>query len=113
MQFALPYANFAIGIEKHRRIERLLVAEIVVEEALVGGGPRGDAIDTRAVKAELAEFLPRRDQDIALGQRRIALPLWWLGFGRNAHRAGPYAAKVVYRHESLLAPFPCCISAPL
>ena len=56
MQLALPLANFAIGVEKHGRIERLLVAEVVIEQPLVGGGALRDAVDARAVEAELAEL---------------------------------------------------------
>ena len=73
MQLALAEPDFAVGVEKHRGVERLLVAEIVIEQPLVGGGALGDAVDARAVEAELAEFLARGDQDVALGERRVAL----------------------------------------
>ena len=56
MQFALPLADLAIGLKKHGRVERLLVAEVVVEQALVGGGALGDPVDARAIEAKLAEF---------------------------------------------------------
>ena len=63
MQLALALADFAIGVEQHRRIERLLVAEVVVKQPLVGGRAFRNAVDARAIEAELAEFCrgPKRE----------------------------------------------------
>ena len=70
MELALALPDLLIGVEEHGRIERLLVAEIVVEQPLVGVGALGDPVDARAIQAVLAELLPRRDEDVALWSAR-------------------------------------------
>ena len=70
----LALADVAVGLEQHPRVERLLVAEVVVEHALVGAGPLGDPVDARAVEAVLDELLACGHQDVALGPRRVARP---------------------------------------
>ena len=55
-QLGLAGADVAVGLEQHPRVERLLVAEVVVEHALVGAGLLGDTVDAGAVEAELDEL---------------------------------------------------------
>ena len=71
-QFALAAPDLLIGVEQHGAVERLLVAEVVVEQPLVGLGARGDGIDAGAVEALLAELVARRLQDRGLGALGVA-----------------------------------------
>ena len=74
VQRRLALADVAVGLEQHPRVERLLVADVVIEHALVGAGPFGDPVDPRAVEPELDELLARRHQDVPLGALRVARP---------------------------------------
>ena len=71
-QLALAAPDLLVGVEQDRRVERLLVAVIVVEQPLVGLGAGGDGIDARAVETLLAELVARRAEDRGLGPLRIA-----------------------------------------
>ncbi len=70
----LALADVAVGLQQHLRVERLLVADVVVEHALVGAGPFGDPVDPRAVEPVLDELLARGLHDVAPGPRRVARP---------------------------------------
>ena len=74
VQRRLAGADVAVGLEQDAGVERLLVADVVVEHPLVGAGPLGDPVDARAVEPVLDELLARGDQDVALGPRRVARP---------------------------------------
>ena len=80
LEFALAPADFVIGIDKHGEVKRLLVAEIVVQQPLVGLGARRDRIDPSAVESALAELLAGGLENFRLGPlaiprpRRIARP---------------------------------------
>ena len=72
VQRRLALADLAVGVEQHAGVERLLVADVVIEHALVGAGALGDAVDAGAVEAVLDELLARGDQDVALGAVGVA-----------------------------------------
>ena len=59
-QLALAAADLLVGVEQHGRVERFLVAAVVVEQPLVGLGAGGDGVDAGAVEALLAELVARR-----------------------------------------------------
>ena len=71
-QLALAAADLLVGIEQHRRVERFLVAPVVVEHPLVGLGAGGDGIDPGAVEALLAELVAGGAEDLGLGLFGIA-----------------------------------------
>ena len=54
---ALLGADFLIGAFEHREIEVFLVADVVIQHALVGAGLGRDAVDARAGQAMGGEFL--------------------------------------------------------
>ncbi len=62
-QGMLRRADRDIRAFEHGDIERFLVAEVVIQHALVHVRPLGDVVDARAAVALLGEFLDRRLQD--------------------------------------------------
>ena len=78
-QFLLAAPDLLVGVEQHRRVERFLVAVIVVEQALVGPGAGGDGIDAGAVETLVAELVACRAQDFGLGAAGVAGPLLRVG----------------------------------
>ncbi|MNY47858.1 hypothetical protein D3C86_1831560 [compost metagenome] len=88
-QGAFALADFLVGVEQYRPVEIFLIAEVVVEQALIGLGPVGNGVDARALKTAIGKFHPRRRQDRRLGLGRIAgaFGRGWLSLGRRRHRA--------------------------
>ena len=74
VQRALGGADAGIGRLQHRQVQRLLVADMVVQHALVGAGGRGDAVDPGAAEAVPGELGQRRVQDALAHALRVALP---------------------------------------
>ena len=71
---ALLDPDFLISAFQHREIQIFLVADVIIQHALVGARLRRDAVDPRAGKAMRGEFLLgglENAQPHALG---IALP---------------------------------------
>jgi hypothetical protein len=91
VQLGLAGADVAVGVEQHPAVQRLLVADVVVEHALVGAGARGNAVDARALEAVLDELLSGRDQDVLLGAAGVARAAG----GRGARRLGRHRFGVV------------------
>ena len=78
IELALLAADFFVGAFEHREIEVFLVADVVIEHALVGAGLLRDAVDPRAADAVGGEFLLgslENAQPHALG---VALPFQML-----------------------------------
>jgi hypothetical protein len=71
-ELALGGADVGIGALQGGEIERFLVAYIIVEQALVGPGGAGDAIDPRTHVAMIGELHARRRQDAELGCAGVA-----------------------------------------
>ena len=72
VELALMGADFLVHPFQHRQIERVLVAEIMIDQLLVDAGALGDFVDPRAGKAVAGEFAPRRRQQLFSRRRRIA-----------------------------------------
>ena len=62
VELALLGADFLVDPFEHRKVERVLVAEIMIYQLLVDPGAAGDFIDPGAGKAALGKFAPRRRQ---------------------------------------------------
>ncbi len=71
-QFPLAAPDLLVGVEQHGLVEGLLVAEIVIEQPLVGLGPVGDGVNPGPVEALLAELVARRLQDRGFRLFRVA-----------------------------------------
>src|SRR5690606_12299496 len=71
---AFTAPDLLVGVEQYGAVQLLLVAEIVVEQPLVGGGTVGDRVDTRALETALAEFHPRCREDFGARLAGVALP---------------------------------------
>jgi len=56
---ALLGADFFVGAFEHLEIEVLLVADVIIQHALVGAGAGRDPVDPRAGNAVRGEFLLR------------------------------------------------------
>src|SRR6185436_17672206 len=63
VQALLGAADVRVARLQHGEEQRLLVAEVVVQHALVGTGARRDAIDARAAQSIAREFLQRRREN--------------------------------------------------
>ena len=72
VELALLGADFLVDPFQYRQIQRVLVAEIMIDELLVDAGTRGDLVDPGAGKAAAGEFPPRRRQQFPAGCGRIA-----------------------------------------
>ena len=72
-QLLLGLADSRVSGFEHREEQPLLVAEVVVEHALVGAGCGGDPVYARAAEAVLGEFDGRGIEDGAARAIRIAL----------------------------------------
>ena len=66
--------DFLIRTFKDREIQVFLVADVIIQHALVGAGLRRDAVDPRAGEAMRGEFLLRSLQNAQPHARGIALP---------------------------------------
>ncbi len=71
---ALLDADFFIGAFEHRQIEIVLLADVIIQHALVGAGFGRDAVDARAGKAVGGKFLLRGLEDAKPHALGIALP---------------------------------------
>ena len=85
-------------------VEVLLVAEIVVEQPLVGPGQGGNGIHPRALKAALGKFGPPGNEDRRLGLGRIARPLGRRWFGGLVHFPSHVNGPVTRRLLGITAP---------
>src|SRR3546814_13759181 len=74
VEFALGFSNLRVGAFEDRQIEVLLVADMVVDHALVGASRLGDAVDAGAAEAVAGEFLGRGLEDAQPHPLRVALP---------------------------------------
>ena len=72
IELALLGADFLIDPFQHREVQRILVAEVVIDQLLVDAGARGDFVDPGAGKAAAGEFAPRRRQQFLSRGGRIA-----------------------------------------
>src|SRR5258707_14297878 len=72
IELALVGADFLVDPCQHRKVERVLVAEIMIYQLLVDAGARRDFIDPGAGKAAAGKFAPRRRQQLLPGGDRIA-----------------------------------------
>ena len=98
-QLALAAADLLVGVEQHRRVERFLVAEVVVEQPLVGLGAGGDGIDPGAVEALLAELVARR--------LRISALVFSASRGRTPRRAPLRLARRAGSSTDAVSCCPC------
>ena len=71
---ALLGADLLIGAFQHREVEILLVADVIIQHALVGAGLGRDPVDPRAGQPMGGEFLLRRLQDAQPHPLGVALP---------------------------------------
>ena len=71
---ALLGADLLVRAFEHREIEVFLVADVVIEHALVGAGLRRDAVDPRAGNAVGGEFLLGSLEDAQPHALGVALP---------------------------------------
>src|ERR1700730_3750559 len=67
----LRRTDSGVATFENRDIKGLLVAEVVVEHALVDAGAVGDVVDPGAFVPPLRELLHRRDQDCRTGGLRV------------------------------------------
>ena len=72
---ALLGANLLIGAFQHREVEVFLVADVVIQHALVGAGIGRDAVDARAGKAMGGELLLGGLENAEPHALGVALPL--------------------------------------
>ena len=72
---ALLGADLLVGAFEHLEIEVFLVADVVIQHALVGAGLGRDAVDARAGQAVGGEFLLRGLEDADPHALGVALPL--------------------------------------
>ncbi len=68
----LVVADFLIDPFQHGQIERVLVAEIMIDELLVDASAGRDFVDPRAGEAAPGEFAPCRRQQLVPRAGRIA-----------------------------------------
>ena len=69
IELALLGADFLVDPFEHREIERVLVAEIMIDQLLVDAGARGDLVDPGAGEAAGGKFAPRRRQQFLAAWR--------------------------------------------
>ena len=99
VELALLGADFLIHPFQDRQIERVLVAEIMVDQLLVDAGARRDFVDPGAGEPAAREFTPRRRQQLAAGGDRIApLPLDTIGSSLQ-----PFPTRQLTIRRSLVA----------
>ena len=73
---ALLDANLLIGAFEHGEIEVVLLADVIIQHALVGAGLRRDAVDAGARQPMGGELGLGGLQDAQPHALRIALPFW-------------------------------------
>src|SRR5690348_10581467 len=72
IKFALLRADFLVDPFQHGEIERILVAEIMINELLVDAGAGRDLVNPRAGKPAVGKFAPRRGKELLPGGFRVA-----------------------------------------
>src|SRR5215470_4027164 len=72
IELAFLGADLLIDPFQHGEIERVLVAEIVVDELLVDAGALGDVVDAGAGEAAAGKLAPRRREQLLPRRSRIA-----------------------------------------
>ncbi len=72
IELALLGADLLINPFQHCQIQRVLVAEVVIDQLLVDAGAGGNLIDPGAGEAAISEFAPRRRQQLLACRGRIA-----------------------------------------
>ena len=72
VELALLGADFLIDPFQHRQIQRVLVAEIMIDQLLVDAGARRDLVDPGAGEPTGGKFTPRRRQQLLPRRGRIA-----------------------------------------
>ena len=72
---ALFHADLLIGAFEHREVEIVLLADVIIQHALVGAGLGRDPVDARAREAMRSEFLLGRLENAQPHPLGIALPL--------------------------------------
>ncbi len=74
IKLAFLGADFLVNPFQHSEVERVLVAEVMVDQLLVDPGTGGDFVDPGAGKAAGSKFAPRRGQQLPLRGGRVASP---------------------------------------
>src|SRR6516164_8020173 len=82
IELALLRADLLVHPFEDRKIERVLVAEIMVDELLVDARARGDLVDAGAGKSAVGELTSRRGEQLATRGFGIA-PLRLLAVGSS------------------------------
>ena len=72
VQLALLGPDLLVNPFQHRKVERVLVAEIMIDQLLVDAGAGRDFVDPGAGEAALRKFAPRRNQQFLPCGGRIA-----------------------------------------
>ena len=72
VELALLGADLLVDPFQHRQIQRVLVAEVMIDELLVDARACGDLVDPGPGKAAAGELAPRRRQQFPAGCGRIA-----------------------------------------
>ncbi len=72
VELALLGADLLVDPFQHREVERVLVAEIMIDQLLVDAGASSDLVDPRAGKAASGKFAPRRRQQLLAGGDGVA-----------------------------------------
>ncbi len=72
VELAFLGADFLIDPFQHRQIQRVLVAEIMIDQLLVDAGARRDLVDPGAGEATIGKFTACRRQKLLPRRRRIA-----------------------------------------
>src|SRR5690349_14752579 len=74
---ALLGPDFLVNPFQYRKIQRVLVAEIVKDQLLVDACALGNVVDARAGQAAAGEFAPRGGQKLLLRRFRVTPPRDW------------------------------------
>src|SRR5260370_9247310 len=108
-----PY--LLIGVFQHREVEIVLLADVIIQHALVGAGVGRDPVDARAGEAMRGKFLLRGLEDAKPHPLGITLPFQnSLYLGQNDHstmmedrdvaRAAQLENGIMFYRPSLRAP---------
>ena len=76
IELALLGADFLVNPFQHGEVERVLVAEVMVDQLLVDPGARGDFVDPGAGKAAAGKFAPCRGQQLLAAWRPDRAAAW-------------------------------------
>src|ERR1700753_4357677 len=90
IELAFLRADLLIDPFQHGEVQRVLVAEVVIDQLLVDARTRRDLVDARARETTGGELAPRGGQQLLPGSRRIApsrrlaVCLWFRHFQPNS-----------------------------